>query len=171
MLRVAKGFTKSTCCIITHRLDQTVCTPFVYKALVDRWHPHAGEGSGLTRVPARTASCRQAGSGVAPQRLPGAASFIHQDHRAVNELAPASRGVDYSWNRSGARCCHVCPGGGWHRGNTAGAGVQVVLDLTRESKSRKKDVTHSVLIFCECVCVCVPLFTCRRDLDGDVFPR
>lgn len=105
----AKGF---TCCVITHRLNQTVRTPFVYEALADRWHPHAGEGFGLTRGPAGTASRREAGGAVAPQRLAGAGGFVHQDHRGVNELAPASRGVDYSRNGSVASCCRVCPGGG-----------------------------------------------------------
>ncbi len=118
MLVVAVGFSaiKITCCIITHRLDQTVCAAFVYEALVDqlagRWHPHAGEGPRLTGVPARTASCREAGRAVAPQRLAGAGGFVHQDHRGVDELAPAPRGGDHSWNRSGAGRCCVHPGGG-----------------------------------------------------------
>lgn len=73
--------------MITHRLDQTVCTAFIYKALVNRWHPHAGKSPRLTGVPARTASCREAGRAVAPQRLAGAGDFVHQDHRGVDELA------------------------------------------------------------------------------------
>lgn len=115
--------------MITHRLNQTVCTAFVYIALVDWRHPHAGEGPCLTGVPARTASCREAGRAVAPQRLAGAGGVVHQDHRSVDELAPAPGGGDYSWNGSGASCCIVCPGGGRHRGHAAGPGVQAVLGL------------------------------------------
>lgn len=73
--------------MITHRLDQTVCTAFVYEALINRRHPHAGKSPRLTRVPTGTASCGEAGRSVAPQRLAGAGDFVHQDHRGVDELA------------------------------------------------------------------------------------
>lgn len=116
--------------MITHRLNQTVCTASVYEALADRRHPHTGEGPRLTGVPAGAASYREAGRAVVPQRLAGAGGFVHQDHRGVDQLAPAPLGGDYSWNRSGASCCIVSPGGGRHRGHTAGPGVQAVLGLT-----------------------------------------
>lgn len=75
--------------MITHRLNKTVCTASVYEALVDRWRPHAGEGSRLTRVPAGTVSYREAGRAVIPQLLANAGGFVHQDHRGVDQLAPA----------------------------------------------------------------------------------
>lgn len=98
------------CSIITHRLHQTVSTAFVYEALVDRWHPQAAEVSRLTGVPPRTPSCREAGRAVAPQWLAGAGGFVHQHHRGVDKLAPASCGFANHWTRSGASCVH--PGGG-----------------------------------------------------------
>lgn len=64
--------------ITTHRLNQTVRAAFVYEALSDRWHPHAGEGPGLTRVPAGRPGARgEAGRAVAPQRLAVAGGFVH----------------------------------------------------------------------------------------------
>ena len=143
MLLVAEGFllTEITCCIITHRLHQTVCAAFVYEALVDRWHPHAGEGSRLSGVPAWPAPHREAGRAVGPHRLSGAGGLVHQEHGGVDELSPASRGVEYSWKRSGASCCRVGPGGGRHRGHAARPGIQAVLVLSREQKISE---THSV---------------------------
>lgn len=98
--------------VVTHRFNKTVSTPFVDIVPVDWGNPHAGVGSGLTRVPARTASSRKTGGAIAPHWLAGAGGLIHQDHRGVNELSPVSRGVEHSWKRSGASCCCVCPGGG-----------------------------------------------------------
>lgn len=73
-----------------YRFDQTVSTAFIYEALVDRWwHPHTGEGPGLTRVPALTLPSRKTGRAVTPERLTGTTFFIHQDHGGVDELASA----------------------------------------------------------------------------------
>lgn len=136
----------------THRLNQTVCTALVYESLAGwRWHPHAGEGLGLTGVPAWTSSCWKAGRAVAPQRLTGTGGFVHQDHRRVDELAPAPWGGNYSWNRSDASCCCVHPGGGGHGGHAAGPGVQAVLGLREERRRWAKRNTVGALTLSVCV--------------------
>lgn len=120
----------------TYRFDQIVCAAFVYDALVGRRrHPDAGEGSGLTRVPARSFPCRETGRPVAPERLTGAAFFIHQDHGRVDELSATPGGGNYSRKGGGSGCRRVGPGGGRHGGHAAGPGVQALLVLT-ESSSR-----------------------------------
>lgn len=118
----------------THRLHQTVCTASVHEALVDRWHPHTGVGSGLPGVPAWTGSHGEAAGRVAPQRLAGAGGFIHQDHRSVDELAFARCGSDARGSIVSG-CCRVGPGGRRHRGHAAGSRVQAVLRLRDERDS------------------------------------
>lgn len=147
--------------MITYRLNQTVCTAFVYKALVGWRHPHAGKSPRLTGIPSGAASCWEAGRAVAPQRLAGAGDFVHQDHRGIDELALVRRGGDDSRNRSGTGCCRVCPGGRRQRGHAAASGVQAVLGLWNEMTNLLCVNTNNV-----CVEWTLVLRTCRWDLDG-----
>lgn len=143
------GFTFTKISKTTYRLHQTVRAAFAYEALVHRgWHSYTGERPGLTGVPAGAPSCRKAGRTVIPQRLTATCGFIHQEHRSVDELALAYRWGNYSWNRSGTSCCRVRPGGGQHGGHTAGPGLQAVLVLTEESKSRASKSRSERLLSC-----------------------
>lgn len=135
----------------THRLHQTVGAALVDKALVGGRHPDAGEGPALAAgVPAWTwtGACREAGGGVAPQRLAGAAGFVHQDHGGVDELAPAPRVVYHPRGGGGAGGCRVGPGGGRHGGNAAGSRVQAVLVLTQEARAGYSRVIPILLLVC-----------------------